>query len=659
MPRPLPRRLRPLYALLILVPVAAILLFATLRPDAWRPRIEAAVLQRTGGVLALNGPLTLGLVPLHVTARDVSFANVQGGSRPEIVRAASLRADIAVLPLLSGHLRVTRLILIRPDILLETDAAGRGNWRLAPPARPAVASPGQPSAVPLPARPYRPMEIPALRIEDGALTFRDGRTGTSARFDIPRLDTAAASPDGPVSFSTQTAYAGLPFAIAGTLGPPAHLADASAPWPFALSLTAQPEKTTLTLAGSIAHPLDLSGIDAALSARVADLRALGPRLPGLTTLRFDGRIADGDGGIAKTLAVKAARLATDQGDLSGDAVLRFGHPFAVQGSLTSDRIDAAALSAAFASLRPSSAPSTPQPLAPSPGAPPGPSPTDILPFGALTGWNADLDLHLGTLLAHGASYRMIALHLLVRDGRLSAEPFSAETPAGTVQGALQIDAAATPPTTSLVLHAPQLALGPTLAALGLPAEAEGALELDAALRAAGDTPRRLVAGLDGHLGLALVNGTVGNRLILALANDLRAGGLGPDLLPARGQTAVRCLALRLDAAHGEATLRALALDTTRLRLTGTGTADLDTGTLALRLRPLIRIAGSGLVVPLRVDGPWNAPRVTPDAQPAAAPAADAGEDACPPALSLARDGRPGPLPPPEKARPDLLKNLFR
>ena len=124
-------------AILVLAPVAALVLFAALfDPNAYKPQIAEAVKRATGRDLALNGPVRLKLA-LHpaIEARDVAFANIEGGSRPQMATLDRLDAQIALLPLLQRRLEIDRLVLVRPDILLETNAEGRPNWRFGPSVR--------------------------------------------------------------------------------------------------------------------------------------------------------------------------------------------------------------------------------------------------------------------------------------------------------------------------------------------------------------------------------------------------------------------------------------------------------------------------------------------------------------------------------------------
>ncbi|MFC7609423.1 AsmA family protein [Teichococcus aestuarii] len=125
-------------AVLVAVPVLAWGgLNLVLRDSVLRPRVIAAVEQATGRALTLSGPvgIKLSLVPT-VTLEGVALANAPGGSRAEMLTASRVEARLALLPLLSRRIAFERLTLIEPDLLLEVDAEGQGNWRLSPPPRP-------------------------------------------------------------------------------------------------------------------------------------------------------------------------------------------------------------------------------------------------------------------------------------------------------------------------------------------------------------------------------------------------------------------------------------------------------------------------------------------------------------------------------------------
>ena len=167
-----------------------------------------------------------------------------------------------------------------------------------------------------------------------------------------------------------------------------------------------------------------------------------------------------------------------------------------------------------------------------------------------------------------------------------------------------------------------LALKPLLAAMGEPDYINGNMNVQADLHGAGATPHAIAASLDGSLGLSLANGTVDNRLLgSTLGSVLREVNL-LDLVGRGGTSQVQCFAARLDANHGIATVRSLVFASSLLTMDGDGSLNLGNETLDLRVRPETRVAGTGLVVPMRITGPFRSPSSAPD--PTAAVTQNAG-----------------------------------
>jgi uncharacterized protein involved in outer membrane biogenesis len=828
-----------LLAIVVLVPALGLAwLTLVFDPNSLKPRLVAAVHAATGRDLALRGRLSLvpSLSP-SFAANDVALSNRPGGSRPEMVTVGRLEVQVSLLPLLSGRVEVVRLVLEKPDILLETDASGTGNWVFTPSAAP-PAAPAPKATAPANAAPTgSPMEfaVRSLRIQDGQLTWHDGRTGTTTVVALRQLDVAAEDFSAPVTFTALASVRGAGLSLSGQTGsfdrlqdlhatspwpvqvalevPGARLAatgslthplalqgytfrlegsaailsslsdlagrhlpplrdvavaaklddaggglpavsaltlhagasdlaalapgltlarlDASAPSmdqpvhaelegslgglplnasftgggvgallqgrdaPMPLDLAASAAGATLAVKGTVARPRAQAGVDLAVTARVPDLRALSPlagrMLPALHNAALDVRVADQDG-LAHGVVLRGLALVTQDGDVSGDATLHSAPRASVQATLASRRLD---LDALLADLGPppagGAAPAATPPEAP--GPPPAPPRTRLfpdtpLPLGALKNQDADVRWTVAELHAGSAAYRDLALHLVLAGGKLVLDPFAAQTPGGKMNGMLSLDANPAAPPLAFALHAPALALKPLLAALHLPAEVTGTMEVDADLHGAGNTPHAIAASLDGRLGVAMVNADVDNRLLGPLLTQvLQAVRQGVTL--GSGTTRVRCLATRLDVAKGVATANPLVLDTDPVLLQGGGTINLGEERLALRLRPMLR-AGGGIVVPVRVDGTLLAPRATVDSAGAAGAAlgalagrggvlgalgagqAERGGDACSPALAAVRAGRPGAAPAPAAPAPatpapagrapgpaDLLRGLIR
>ena len=235
-------------------------------------------------------------------------------------------------------------------------------------------------------------------------------------------------------------------------------------------------------------------------------------------------------------------------------------------------------------------------------------------------------------------------------------------------GALTLDASIDPVPVALTLRAPSMSASKLASLLGYPGGASGQVQVDAQLSGTGDTPHALAASATGHVGLTMVNGQFTDALFQnALGAALNTAGVPPI----SGSTDVRCLALRAQLSHGEGNVDALALDTSRLSLTGSGSFDLGAETVALHLKPTVRVGGTGVAAPVSLTGGFTSLKAAADpvmggrfGLTIGGPGPD--DSACIAALSTARGGMPGPMPTPvpvqssgPKKKPiDLLRGLF-
>lgn len=163
-------------------------------PNAYKPDIVAAVKRATGRDLALNGKISLkpSLWPT-IQVSDVTFSNPPGFSRPQMASLQGMELQLGLLPILSGHFAIKDLLLIHPDILLETDAAGHTNWQLSPEVSPTAPAGTQP-AVKSGGGTKTEVSVASIQVQDGTLGYRDDRTNKVTTLGLPRLEATAASP---------------------------------------------------------------------------------------------------------------------------------------------------------------------------------------------------------------------------------------------------------------------------------------------------------------------------------------------------------------------------------------------------------------------------------------------------------------------------------
>ncbi|MDE2575630.1 MAG: AsmA family protein [Rhodospirillales bacterium] len=288
----------------VLLPVLVLLVaMATIDPNAYKPRIEAAVQQAIGRRLTIGGKLAISfaLSPTLV-ADDVRLANAPNGSRPDMVRLDQAVVQLSLLPLLAGRIEIAQIVLLHPEILLETDAAGRGNWQFGAPAsrQPAASSAGAPARPPAaPAESALRLTLHTLHVRDGHIIWHDGQTGRTVAVDVRRVSLTAETAEAPMAIGADFRLGPHDVVLAAQTGSLARLLDprARAPWPLFATFDLSGAK--LTVVGSITEPLAGRGYSLRLDGAVPDLGALGwlspVALPPLHALTFTARVLDRGG----------------------------------------------------------------------------------------------------------------------------------------------------------------------------------------------------------------------------------------------------------------------------------------------------------------------------------------------------------------------------
>jgi len=115
-------------------------------------RAAQEVKAATGRDFAVDGRVHLSLWPrLALVAEGVRLGNTPWGSRPDMARIEQLRLDIALAPLLERRVEIGSIEIRGADVLLETNAEGRGNWSFTRPA-PAAGATGASRVPRLPSR---------------------------------------------------------------------------------------------------------------------------------------------------------------------------------------------------------------------------------------------------------------------------------------------------------------------------------------------------------------------------------------------------------------------------------------------------------------------------------------------------------------------------
>ena len=599
-------------AVAVLVAAAAAVLYS-IDVNSYRDEIAAEFRKATGRDLAIGGDidLSISLSPAVVVER-IAIANAGWGSRPHMVALERAEAEVELLALLAGDIRVTRLILVEPDILLETNADGLSNWRARPPSddRSRAPSGSAEEAERKEKAGTGPPSVPIfdrVEIRRGRLTYKDARTGQEMRFDLDRASARADSFGAPLAIDAGGAWNGAPFAISGSVESLASIASGG---PVGLELKVEAFGFDARLSGTVAEPAKPAGLDLRVAIRGAELSSLAPLagrgLPKLGPVAFDARVR----GSADKLRIEDLKAALASSDLSGRIDLSLAGPRPrVSGTLESTGID-------LAGLRPEPARSS-RPAAAGSGAkqqkgqPDRVFPDDPIPLDGLKAADLDLALNVEKLTGYSVPVGAVRARISLDDGVLTAKPLLATVAGSRVEGEFRLDARRAVPRLQLAARAPELDLGRLLEEAGVTDLFEGKAKVGVDLAGSGGSVAALMAGLDGDIRIVGDNGRLKTEALDAAVGG--ASALLGTLFSGRKQwTVVNCAVASIGIEKGRATSRAALIDTEFSTVAAKGTANLASETLDLVVEPRAKSATLNIAVPVRVQGTFADPKFRPE-----------------------------------------------
>lgn len=584
---------------LALVVAAAAILFTT-DFNSYRAAIAERAEAATGRKVTLGGDLSLAFsLQPTLAVEDVAVANAPWGTRPQMFEARRIEAKLELLPLLSGTLAIARIALVSPQMYLETDGEGIGNWvfAAADSAEPKTTSDeGQPLTV----------SVKDVAISDALFTFRDGQADRLTEVALDRIRLAADGLDKPLQISVDGHYLDRPFSLSGTLASLAALQSDDAAIPA--DLEASYADVTVALSGTVPRPGAAAQGQLSLDARADSLAALGTAfgvdLSGVGPLALQASLSGNAN--AADIALKSLRLGDS--DLRGQIAVTLdkNRPF-VKADLEAGQLVLDPFLNLADAYNDSPAPSPGEKTTDAPG--PVLSREPIPAFALMRRFNAELSLRAGLIKLREHRLRDLDVGATLRDGAFALDLKRVSFHDGSVIGRLSVAEGANAPTVAARFKVAGLDVGSLEAALRGSALLESTLDATVELRGTGHSPHELAAGSDGFVRVALGEGRINSRYAEMLAADLMR-----SLVPGGDAFArLNCGVARLDVADGVAQLSSFLVDSERMAVGGEGSADLGAETLALIMLPRPKNPSLlSLAVPINIGGTFARPTVGPD-----------------------------------------------
>jgi len=273
-----------LSGIFIVLFIAAYVVLISYDFNKLKPQITKFVKDATGRKLTLTGDLVLDIdFTPSLAIENVTFENATWGSRPNLAKIKQLKVEIALLPLIRGNIDVKQLILLEPDVLVETDSSGKPNFQFKP-----TDTQKDETIIPL-------FAFHEIRIEKGVLRYRDGNSNQGYKLDLDLFNASALDFNSAIQLNLEGRYREKHFKIKGEIGSIEALIRPAVTCP--INLSANFSSASLTIDGSIKDTLNLKDFAGTLTAQGTStseiLEAAGVMTPSdLGPFHFTGKVSD-------------------------------------------------------------------------------------------------------------------------------------------------------------------------------------------------------------------------------------------------------------------------------------------------------------------------------------------------------------------------------
>ena len=266
--------------------IAAFYALLNIDLNDYKQQIETAAADATGRQLSLEGDVSIAwsLIPT-LTVKQARFANAKWGTAPDMVSFGEFEVRLALYPLIKRKVEVTKVMLNKPQILIETNAKGVGNWVFEQQAKPAETETES-------ASPIQSVIVNELDIEQAQIHYIDGVTGEKKQFEIDTLTIDVANAVDPIDLLLKAVIDEISLSAEGQLGGlDALIGNTKTVLDMALLV----DGVAITLNGAIARPHEGKGVSLDLNLNADDAalsRLSGNELPAFGDLVLSGRVAN-------------------------------------------------------------------------------------------------------------------------------------------------------------------------------------------------------------------------------------------------------------------------------------------------------------------------------------------------------------------------------
>lgn len=639
-----------------------------------RNELIRQVKANTGRDLRITGGAHVVFYPsLGVSLGDVELSAPPGMAGGPMLTARQIDVSVPLMPLFKRQVLVDHVSLVSPVVDLRVDRNGRQSWQFADAgARVRVAGLGAAfhagrdgvtddgprglvlqAALPAQAGGFLgQLELRSIKLTDAVVRYSDARNGTNERIDDLDLHLTGKRIADPLKAAGGLVWQNERFTFDARLDTLSQLI-ANRAANARITLSGRPIAAGFDGTLKLGEDVKVAGQTRVSGGSLAEtMQWFGTVLPNAAPLggfQVSGRLT----GSPKSATLSNATLSLGQTRATGvvSVALRPKRPY-VSADLKTSALDIDRLSAGFAGARP--APKTrrgklkgtvqPTPKSiedllrrskvPASGAGRfapqvrgytnrnewSSEPIDVSALGLV---DAKLKMRIAQLKVAGLSIDSTALRLALKDRRARVDIDDIKLYQGVGKGVVTAQ-----PARSGVSFGANLKVD-KIAARGLLTDAaafdrlDGRGNLNVVVSGSGASQAAIARSLNGNARFTFRDGAIVGWNLAKIVRGLKRGQFSNFDAVASEQTDFSELGGSFKITGGVATTRDLAMISPLLRLNGAGNVGIGARNLDLALRPRLvsslrgqggRGDASGLDIPVKLTGPWHAPRIAPDVE---------------------------------------------
>lgn len=578
----------------IIIVALAVFLFA-FDWNLLRGYIGEKVTSQTGREFSIAGDLDVRLgLPPRIHAEQVRLENADWGTEPRMLDLAAVDFTIRLLPLFRGEIVIPEAAFTQPNIVLEKNARGEGNWKLS-------REEDKESDFP---------KIGRLVVDKGVITYRDPRIETDV---VARVATNTDAGDQATRFDAQGKYKGSAVRASGAGGSVFLLRDETQAYPFKASV--EIGATKAVLAGSVTGLAKLSAVNIDLELSGKDLADLFPIagivLPETPPYRVRGQLVHegrvwrfhdfagkvGDSDLAGNLSVSTE---TDKPRLTAEIsskLLDFDDLAGLIGAPPDPKETASQAQKKKAAIE---------------KAKPGVLPTKEFRLSKLAAIDADVKYRAQSIRRREAlPLDDLTVHFVLKDAVVTLKPLNFGVAGGNIASTIAMNAARSPISVTADVNVRELKLNQLVPKIETSKTSVGTLGGRAKLSATGNSVAQWADSVDGKIGLLMSGGQVSNLLLEFIGLD--GGEIMKFLFAGDKNVPLRCAVANFDLKDGVMTADAFVVDTVDTNVLGEGRIDLGEEKLHLKMHPLPKDASIlSARSPIHIEGSFEDPNIKPD-----------------------------------------------